>query len=59
METGEKTKPEEGQAVTFWLQCKMNVPKTDNPMYKITLQIIQVKWIRIQNDINKYNTQKL
>lgn len=37
----------------------MNVPKTDNPMYKITLQIIQVKWIRIQNDINKYNTQKL
>jgi len=30
-----------------------------NPVYKMTVQVIPVKWIRIQNDINKYNTQKL
>jgi hypothetical protein len=37
----------------------MKLPKTDNPMYKITLQIILVKWIMIQNDINKYDTHKV
>jgi hypothetical protein len=35
----------------------MNMQKTDNLMYKITLQIILVKWKMIQNDINKYNIQ--
>jgi hypothetical protein len=37
----------------------MSVPKTDNQMYNITLQIILVKRIMLQNDINTYNTKTM